>query len=104
MRKCKGCFSGSYHFPPGASELPWYNGARLHPRETKGFQVITIEDVRAARETVREIVVHTPLLASDRLSQDVGGRIWVKAENTQRAGSFKLRGAYNKMASLTPQE
>jgi len=73
-------------------------------RPNDEVHVITIEDVHAARETVRGIVVETPMLFSDRLSQDVGGQVWIKAENTQRAGSFKLRGAYNKMAALTPEE
>lgn len=63
--------------------------------------MITIADIEAARVTLRGITVNTPVLATDRLSQDVGGDVFVKAENTQRAGSFKLRGAYTKMASLS---
>ncbi len=66
--------------------------------------MVTIQDVEAARATLQGIIVNTPLLASDRLSQDVGGQIFVKAENTQRAGSFKLRGAYVKMATLSADE
>ena len=66
--------------------------------------MVTIEDIEAARATLRGITVETPLLASDRLSQDIGAQIYIKAENTQRAGSFKLRGAYVKMASLSPAE
>ena len=66
--------------------------------------MITIEDVEAARATLDGIIVKTPVLASDRLSQDVGGSVFVKAENTQRAGSFKLRGAYVKLASLSAAE
>ncbi|MDQ5850588.1 MAG: threonine ammonia-lyase [Chloroflexota bacterium] len=66
--------------------------------------MITVEDVEAARATLEGITVKTPVLASDRLSQDVGADILVKAENAQRAGSFKLRGAYVKMASLSAAE
>jgi threonine dehydratase len=66
--------------------------------------VITIKDIEAARAVLHGVTVNTPLLPSDRLSQDTGGRIYVKAENTQRAGSFKLRGAYVKMLSLSPEE
>lgn len=66
--------------------------------------MITIEDIEAARVTLCGITVQTPLLPSDRLSQDVGGHVYVKAENTQRAGSFKLRGAYVKMVSLSERE
>ena len=66
--------------------------------------MITIEDVEAAQSILSDITVRTPLLPSDRLSQDVGALVYVKAENTQRAGSFKLRGAYIKMASLDEDE
>jgi threonine dehydratase len=66
--------------------------------------VISIQDIEAARRVLASVTVQTPLLFSDRLSQDVGCRVSVKAENTQRAGSFKLRGAYNKMASLTDEQ
>lgn len=66
--------------------------------------MITLQAIEAARDRLRGITVETPLLASDRLSQDVGGSIWIKAENTQRAGSFKLRGAYTRMAALSPEE
>jgi threonine dehydratase len=66
--------------------------------------VIGIGDIEAARATLTGVTANTPLLASERLSQDVGGRIFVKAENTQRAGSFKLRGAYNRMAALSQDE
>lgn len=66
--------------------------------------MVTIDDVYAARRTLAGITVNTPLLQSERLSRDINANIWVKAENTQRAGSFKLRGAYNKMSALSPRE
>lgn len=66
--------------------------------------MIELAAIKAARCGLEGITVNTPLLASDRLSEDVGGKVWLKAENTQRAGSFKLRGAYTKMASLAPAE
>jgi threonine dehydratase len=66
--------------------------------------VVTLQDIEAARAGLHGITVVTPLLSSDRLSDDVGGRVFIKAENTQRAGSFKLRGAYTKMVSLSPAE
>ena len=66
--------------------------------------MVTIADVEAASVTLGGVIVKTPLLASDRLSQDTGAQVYVKAENTQRAGSFKLRGAYTKMAALSAAE
>nr|WP_025745696.1 threonine ammonia-lyase [Kallotenue papyrolyticum] len=66
--------------------------------------MVTLAAIEAARATLQGTIVPTPLLPSDRLSSDVGGRIFVKAENTQRAGSFKLRGAYTRMCALSPDE
>lgn len=66
--------------------------------------VVTLEHIQAARQGLRGITVETPMLASDRLSADIGCPVYVKAENTQRAGSFKLRGAYTKMAALSPEQ
>jgi threonine dehydratase len=53
---------------------------------------------------LRDVIVATPVLPGARLSEDVGGNVVVKAENTQRAGSFKLRGAYNKIAGLSDEQ
>ncbi len=64
----------------------------------------TLDAIRAAAATLEPIITKTPMLPAERLSQDVGGRIWYKAENTQRAGSFKIRGAYNKIHSLSEAE
>lgn len=66
--------------------------------------VVTLEDIQVARAGLQGITVRTPLLSSDRLGEEIGSRVFIKAENTQRAGSFKLRGAYTKMASLSPEE
>ena len=66
--------------------------------------MVTLEDIQAARAGLQGVTVRTPLLSSDRLSEEIGSRVFIKAENTQRAGSFKLRGAYTKMASLSPEE
>ena len=57
-------------------------------------------DVERAREAIGDVVLRTPLLASPTLSERCGGRIALKAENLQRTGSFKLRGALGKLAAL----
>jgi threonine dehydratase len=57
----------------------------------------------AARRAVGDIVRHTPVVSSRSLSEECGGRIVLKAENLQRTGSFKLRGALHKIARLGPQ-
>jgi threonine dehydratase len=55
-----------------------------------------------ARERVAELARVTPVLASGTLSERCGGRVLLKAENLQRTGSFKLRGALNRVAGLQP--
>ncbi len=56
--------------------------------------LVTLAELRAAQERIRGVAVHTPLVAFDR-------GLWVKPEGLQPIGSFKLRGAFNKVAQLT---
>ena len=58
-------------------------------------------DVRDAAQRLDGIVHRTPLLESRRLNSQLGGRVLLKAENFQRTGSFKFRGGYNAVATLT---
>ena len=58
------------------------------------------EDVEAAAERIAGIAVSTPLLESSLLNQRLGGRLLLKAEVLQRTGSFKFRGAYNRICRL----
>lgn len=61
---------------------------------------VTIDDIRAAVASGAGVLKHTPVTASAALSDRSGGSILLKAENLQRTGSFKIRGAMNKLASL----
>lgn len=61
---------------------------------------ITFDDIRAARAVGAGIVEHTPVTPSAYLSERFGGKIVLKAENLQRTGAFKIRGALNKVARL----
>ena len=61
---------------------------------------VSPEDFRAARAAGAGVVKHTPVTASFALSELTGGQIILKAENLQRTGSFKIRGAMNKLATL----
>jgi threonine dehydratase len=70
---------------------------------TKSAEVC-FDDVIAAREVLRDKVRQTPLLHSRALSDLIGGPVWLKCENLQRTGSFKIRGAYLRIARLTPAE
>ena len=57
-----------------------------------------------AYERINSLMIHTPLAPSNILGQEKNGEIYLKLENLQRTGSFKARGAYNKLATLTPEE
>ena len=65
---------------------------------------VTIADVQAARTLLQGVVRTTPLMAMRALTGLVGGPVYLKCENLQRAGSFKIRGAYTRIARLTPAE
>ncbi len=64
----------------------------------------TLEDIRAAREALDGVSVYTPMEGSRWLSALAGGPVLIKAENLQRTGSFKIRGAYLRMSRLSPEE
>ena len=66
--------------------------------------MVSIDDVRTAAVRLDGIAVPTPLLRSDELDAATGGRIWLKPECLQRTGSFKFRGAYNRLAALDDDE
>jgi threonine dehydratase len=57
-------------------------------------------DVERARAAVADLVRHTPVLPSATLTERCGGEVLLKAESLQRTGSFKIRGALNKLAVL----
>ncbi|MSZ68043.1 MAG: pyridoxal-phosphate dependent enzyme, partial [Actinobacteria bacterium] len=61
---------------------------------------IDLGAIRAAREVGRAVVEHTPVTPSAYLSSEFGGKIILKAENLQRTGAFKIRGAINKLHQL----
>ena len=62
------------------------------------------EAVRAAAARIAAEAVRTPLLTSAHLDAVTGCRVFIKPENLQRTGSFKFRGAYNTLATLTGTE
>ena len=64
----------------------------------------TIDDVRDAATRIHGKAIRTPLLESPEVNARIGSRVLVKAEPLQRTGSFKFRGAYNKLSRLSPDE
>lgn len=66
--------------------------------------LVTVEAIEAARKALVGVVRVTPMEPSRPLSATVRGPVWLKCENLQRAGSFKVRGAYLRISRLTRQE
>jgi threonine dehydratase len=67
--------------------------------------VISLDDVRAAAHRLDGVAHRTPVLTGRSLDEATGAaRVLLKAENLQRAGAFKFRGAYNAVAALAPEE
>src|ERR1700748_12611 len=66
--------------------------------------LVQADDIVAARELLHDVISPTPMLYSWALSDLVGGPVYLKCENLQRTGSFKVRGAYTRSARLTDAE
>src|SRR5262245_30020837 len=65
---------------------------------------VTLADILAAQELLHGVSRVTPIEGSRLLSDRVGGPVHLKCENLQRAGSFKIRGAYVRLSKLTREE
>src|SRR5450759_4778154 len=65
---------------------------------------VSVDDVLAAQDLLSAIIRPTPLESSQALSDRVGAEVLLKCENLQRAGSFKIRGAYTRMSRLSDEE
>ncbi len=65
---------------------------------------VTLGDIRQAQGATGHLVLKTPMLPARSLSELAGCELFLKAENLQRAGSFKVRGAYNRIAALRPDQ
>ncbi len=74
--------------------------ASLQPMTT----TVSLADIRRAREELQGISIYTPMEGARWLSDQCGGPVWLKAENLQRTGSFKIRGAYVRIKNLTEEE
>jgi len=65
---------------------------------------VKLSDIEDARRVLKDIIIPTPIIADDRLAREIGARAHLKAECLQKSGSFKIRGAYNKISRLTDEE
>jgi threonine dehydratase len=66
--------------------------------------VPALTEFETALANVRQVAIETPVLHSHYLSEVVGQEVWLKCENLQRTGAYKVRGAFNRMSKLTKEE
>lgn len=66
--------------------------------------LVTLDQITDAADRLAPVIRETPVIASRVLSERIGRQVWLKCENLQRTGSFKPRGAYNRIANLDSGE
>nr|WP_321311876.1 threonine ammonia-lyase [uncultured Campylobacter sp.] len=66
--------------------------------------MLELEKIKAAHETIKDFVYKTPFSLSTRLSKAMDAKIYLKEENLQITGAYKVRGAFNKIANLSPEQ
>ena len=68
------------------------------------MEILTLEDIKKAKERISGYIRHTPLWEEERLEEFVGCKLYLKPENLQLTGAFKIRGALNTALSLSKEE
>ena len=76
----------------------------VNPPKTSAVPGPSLEEFEKARETVSKVAQVTPMEVSRYLGDILGHDVFLKCENLQRTGSYKIRGAYNRMSQLTDEE
>lgn len=72
--------------------------------QNEDITLIGLDEILVAARRLRGVTTRTPVITSRTLSERVGATVFIKAENFQRAGAFKFRGAYNKIASIARED
>src|SRR3546814_8442386 len=90
-----GCFEHSKHWLTNAAD--YYPSSRPASMSTDYLKLILTSKVD-------DVAVESPLELAPQVSARIHNKVWLKREDTQPVFSFKLRGAYNKMANLSPAE
>ena len=65
---------------------------------------VKLSDIEEARRVLDKIILATPMISDARLSREIGASAHLKAESLQKSGSFKIRGAYNRISRLSDNE
>src|SRR4051812_5345878 len=66
--------------------------------------MLSLDDIRQAADRIKNVANRTPVMTSRTLNERVGASVFLKAENLQRGGAFKFRGAYNRLVCLSEEE
>ena len=66
--------------------------------------MLTLEKFEEASEIVKKVTQDTKLVYSDYFSAQTGNKVYLKPENMQKTGAYKLRGAYYKISTLSPEQ
>jgi len=66
--------------------------------------MIRLMDIYRAKEKIQDVAIHTPLIKNEHLSNEFSANVYLKREDMQPVRSYKIRGAYNKLASLSESE
>ena len=66
--------------------------------------MLTLKKFEEASEIVKKVTKPTKLVYSEYLSQQTGGKVYLKPENMQYTGAYKVRGAYYKISTMSPEE
>jgi threonine dehydratase len=77
---------------------------RARSAQASRSEPVTIEDILLARSRLESIIKPTPLMPSATLDRIFQAQVLIKPENLQKTGAFKIRGAYNRIVSLSPEE
>ena len=85
--------------------LPSKGGVKIRDRHPEKKVVVDMklwEEIEVARKKIKKVILRTPMIYSDTFSKLTGREVFLKLENLQKTGSFKIRGAYYKLSQLTP--
>jgi threonine dehydratase len=90
--------------PTPSAASPETNGLSGEGRDTSLMPKLTLHEIYLAQQRIEPYITRTPLVRSSLLSAQLGCDLWLKLENRQHTGSFKPRGALNKILSLSAEE
>ena len=76
----------------------------MRPHSERPSPAVSLHDITVAQESLLGVIADIPVANARWLTELVGGPVYLIPENLQRAGSFKIRGAYNRLAKLTEKE